>query len=323
MIPDMADFLAAQDRIAGHVLRTPCRLSDALSRQMGVPVWLKCEHYQTTGAFKLRGATNAVLRLPRGCAGVTTASTGNHGRALAYAARQAGLHAVICMSSLVPANKRAAITALGAEARIIGASQDDAVVEAARLARDEGFALIPPFDHPDVIAGQATLGLEMAADVADAACILVPLSGGGLLSGVAAAMKALNPALRVVGVSMERGAAMAASLHAGKPVQVVELPTLADSLGGGIGLDNRLTFAMSRALLDEVILVSEPEIATAIRYLFQTEGEVVEGASAVGVAALLSGKLRARGPILLPLTGANIDPVLHATIVAAEPCSLE
>lgn len=320
MIPGMTDFLAARDRIAGHVRRTPCRRSEHLSRQMGVPVWLKCEHQQLTGAFKLRGATNAVLRLPKGCAGVTTASTGNHGRALAHAARQAGLPAIICMSSLVPANKRAAIAALGAEARIIGDSQDDATLEAARLDRDEGFAFVPPFDHPDVIAGQATLGLEMAEDVPEAACILVPLSGGGLLSGVAAAMKALNPALRVVGVSMERGAAMAASLHAGKPVQVRELPTLADSLGGGIGLDNRLTFAMTRALVDEVILVSEPEIATALRYLSLTEGAFVEGAGAVGVAALLAGKLRASGPILLPLTGANIDPTLHARIVAGETC---
>lgn len=316
--PGMADFLAARDRIAGHVQVTTCRRSDALSQRMGRPVWLKCEHRQTTGAFKLRGATNAVLRLPEGCPGVTTASTGNHGRALAHAARQAGLRAVICMSNLVPANKRAAVQALGAEARIVGHSQDDAAVEAARLARDEGFALIPPFDHPDVIAGQATLGLEMAAQVPDAACILIPLSGGGLLSGVAGAMKSLNPALRVIGVSMERGAAMAASLRAGRPVAVTELPTLADSLGGGIGLDNRLTFAMTRALIDEVILLSEAQIAAAIRFLAQTEGETVEGAGAVGVAALLAGKLHPDGPVLLPLTGANIDATLHADIVAGE-----
>lgn len=318
MIPGMEAFLAAQRRIAGQVRRTPCRRSHALSAAAGVQVWLKCEHRQETGAFKLRGATNAVLRLPSGAAGVTTASTGNHGRALAHAARAAGLPAVICMSRLVPGNKRAAVRALGAEARIIGASQDEAGIEAERLVRDEGFALVPPFDHADVIAGQATLGLEMAEDVPDAACVLVPLSGGGLLAGVAAAMKARIPGLRVIGVSPERGAAMAASLSAGHPVEVQELPTLADSLGGGIGLENRLTFAMVRDLMDELILLSEDQIAAGIRHLASAEGEMVEGAAAAGVAALLAGKVTPSGPVVLPLTGANIDPALHARIMAGE-----
>jgi len=316
MIPGMADVLAARARIAGRVRRTACRPSGSLGALAGVPVWLKCEHQQETGAFKLRGATNAVLRLPAGVAGVTTASTGNHGRALAHAARAAGLPAVICLSRLVPANKRAAVQALGAEARITGASQDEAGIEAARLAREAGFALIPPFDHPDVIAGQATLGLEMAEDVPDAACVLVPLSGGGLLAGVALAMKARIPGLRVIGVSMERGAAMAASLAAGHPVEVAELPTLADSLGGGIGLDNRLTFALVRDLMDDLVLLSEDQIAAGIRHLARHEGAVVEGAAAVGVAALLAGKVTPYGPVVLPLTGANIDPARHAAILA-------
>ena len=318
MIPGPDAFLAARDRIAGHIRRTPCRRSEGLSALAGVPVWLKCEHLQDTGAFKLRGATNAVLRLPPGVAGVTTASTGNHGRALAHAARAAGLPAVICMSRLVPENKRAAIRALGAEARITGASQDEAGIEAARLARDDGFALIPPFDHADVIAGQATLGLEMAEDVPDAACVLVPLSGGGLLAGVAAAMKPRLPGLRVIGVSMERGAAMAASLSAGHPVAVTELPTLADSLGGGIGLQNRLTYPMVRDLMDDLILLTEAQIAAGIRHLSTHDGEVVEGAAAVGAAALLAGKVSPTGPVVLPLTGANIDPALHARIMAGE-----
>ncbi|MFN3954022.1 MAG: hydroxyectoine utilization dehydratase EutB [Pararhodobacter sp.] len=318
MIPVMDDFLAARRRIAAHVRRTPCRRSPALEARLGVPVWLKCEHLQMTGAFKLRGASNAVLRLAPDVVGVTTASTGNHGRALAHAARAAGMKAVICMSALVPQNKRAAVQALGAEARIIGASQDEAAIEAARLAREEGFALIPPFDHADVIAGQATLGLEMAEDVPEAACVLIPLSGGGLLAGVAAAMKARNPALRVVGLSMERGAAMAASLAAGHPVAVTEEPTLADSLGGGIGLQNRLTFAMVRDLMDELVLLSETEIATGIAFLHDVEGEIVEGAGAVGVAALLAGKVRSGGSVVLPLTGANIDPARHARILVGE-----
>lgn len=323
MRPGAADFQAARRRLAGHIVDTPCTRSAALSERLGVPVWLKHEHRQITGAFKLRGATNAVLQLPDGVAGVTTASTGNHGRALAHAARARGLRAVICMSRLVPENKRAAVAALGAEARIIGASQDEALFEAERLVTQEGFALIPPFDHPHVIAGQATLGLEMADAVPDAASVLVPLSGGGLLAGVAAAMKGVNPAIRVIGVSMARGAAMAESLAVGHPVDTLERATLADSLGGGIGLQNRLTFAMVHDLMDDVILLSEDEIAEGIRHLHAAEGQVVEGAGAVGVAALLARKHTPEGPVILPLTGANIDPALHARIIAGETPDME
>lgn len=318
MTLSLKDYREAQERIAGRVRETDCTLCTALTRLVGVPVWLKHEYRQTTGGFKLRGATNAVLQLPDGISGVTTASTGNHGRALAHAAREQGLTAVICMSRLVPDNKRDAIRALGGEARIVGDSQDEAMLEARRLVREEGFALIPPFDHPHVIAGQGTLGLEMARNVPDAGSILVPLSGGGLLAGVAGAMKALNPGLRVIGVSMERGAAMAASLSAGHPVEVRERATLADSLGGGIGLDNKHTFAMVRELMDEVVLLSETEIADGIRYLHSSEGLTVEGAAAVGVAALIAGRVRPVGPVVLPLTGANIDSDLHRRIIAGD-----
>lgn len=305
----------AARRIEGQVIRTPVALSDGLTRAAGVPVWLKLEHRQRTGAFKLRGATNAVARLGD-VAGVTTASTGNHGRALAHAARARGMRAVICMSSLVPDNKVRAIRDLGAEARIIGTSQDEAFLEAQRLEAEEGFALIPPFDHPDVIAGQGTLGLEIVEQIPEAAAIAVPLSGGGLLAGVAAAAKALRPDIRIIGISMERGAAMAASLAAGQPVEVRELPTLADSLGGGIGLRNRLTFPMVRDLMDDLILLTEDEIAAGIRHL-ALEGHVVEGAAAVGAGAVLAGRLRGPGPLVLIVSGANIDPATHADILRA------
>lgn len=307
--------LAARDRIAGQVVQTPVALSDRLSAHAGGPVWLKLEHRQTTGAFKLRGAANAVARLGD-VAGVTTASTGNHGRALAHAARARGLRAVICLSRLVPQNKIDAITALGAEARIIGDSQDDAFLEAQRLERDEGFALIPPFDHADVIAGQGTLALEILDQIPQAAAIAVPLSGGGLLAGVAVAAKALRPQIRIIGISMERGAAMAASLAAGQPVEVTELPTLADSLGGGIGLSNRLTYPMVRDLMDDLILLTEDQIATGIRHLAR-DGHVVEGAAAVGAAAVLAGRLAGPFPLVLILSGANIDPMAHAAILRA------
>lgn len=313
------DIAAAAGRIADMIRVTPVKPSASLSRIAGGPVWLKCEHRQETGAFKLRGASNAAARLGH-VAGVTTASTGNHGRALAHAARQLGLPAVICVSRLVPQNKLDAIEALGAEARVIGASQDEAFEEARRLKRDEGFALIPPFDHPDVIAGQGTLGLEILDQIPEAASIAVPLSGGGLLAGVALAAKSRRPDIRIIGISMERGAAMAASLAAGHPVEVQELETLADSLGGGIGLRNRLTFPMVRNLMDDLILLTEDQIADGIRHLSQQDGEMVEGAAAVGAGAILSGRLRADpGPLVLILSGRNIDPARHAAIIEGQP----
>ncbi len=319
----LGDFRAAQRRIEGQVRRTFCAPSPALSDLCGVPVWLKHEHQQETGAFKLRGATNAIASLGPEVRGVVTVSTGNHGRAVAHAARARGLRAVVCMSRLVPANKLAAVRALGAEARIIGASQDEAQIEAERLVAEEGLHMVLPFDDPHVIAGQATLGLEMAEALPEASAVLVPLSGGGLLAGVGAAMKELNPGIRVIGISMERGAAMAASLEAGHPVAVTEEPTLADSLGGGIGERNRYTLPMVRDLCDEVVLLTEAEIARGIRHLYAEERQVVEGAGAVGVAALLAGKVRPEGPVMVPLTGANIDMTLHARIVAGEEPDLK
>ena len=320
MTIDFAEILLARQRIAGRVLRTPQRDAVALSARLGVPVQIKCEHHQTTGSFKLRGATNAVLALDpaRRDAGVVAASTGNHGRALASAARSAGTRAVICMSRLVPANKVRAIEALGAEIHIVGNSQDDAQLEVDRLVSEAGLTQVPPFDHAEVIAGQGTLGLEMLEDAPRTTTVLVPLSGGGLLAGVALALRTLNPAIRIIGVTMERGAAMRASLDAGRPVAVEELPTLADSLGGGIGLENRHTFGMVRDLVDEVVLVSEADIAAAIRAAYFEEGEVLEGAAAVGIAALDTGKVRLTGPAVVLLSGKNIDMDLHRRIVSGE-----
>lgn len=311
------DVEAARRRIASYVLRTPLRFSQALSQRMGVPIHLKLENHQHTGSFKLRGATNALLCLDEEARsrGLVTASTGNHGRAVAHAAKAIGARATICLSALVPANKIEAIRHLGADIRIVGHSQDDAMLEVERLVRDEAMCFIPPFDDADVIAGQGTLGLEVADDLPETLLVLVPLSGGGLASGVAAAIKSRRPAAKVVGVSMERGAAMAASLAAGRPTDVQEVETLADSLGGGIGLDNRLTFRMCRALLDDVILLSEEEIAAGIRHAALIEGMTVEGAGAVGIAALLAGKVKPAGPMVVIISGGNIDPATHRAIV--------
>jgi threonine dehydratase len=320
----LAEIEAARERIRGTVRATPVDASPSLSERMGVPVWLKGEHHQHTGSFKLRGAANAVAQLSDAekARGVVACSTGNHGRALAYAAEAAGCRAVICMSRLGPGNKVRAIEALGAEARIIGRSQDDAQLEVDRLVAEDGMAMVPPFDDPRVVAGQGTLGLEMLEAVPDLDCVLVQLSGGGLIAGIAAAVKARRPEARVIGVSMDRGAAMAQSLDAGHPVAVEELPTLADSLGGGIGLQNRVTFAMARALVDDVVLLSEPEIAAGVRHCYWQERQVVEGAGGVGVAALLAGKVRPRGPVMLLLSGANIDMELHYRLVSGEDVDL-
>ena len=324
MTVGLAEIEAARLRIAGTVRPTAVDQSASLTGRMGVPVWLKCEHQQHTGSFKLRGAANAVAQLSaeERARGVVAASTGNHGRALAYAAEAAGCRAVICMSRLVPGNKVRAIEALGAEVRIVGRSQDDAQEEVERLVAEEGLAMLPPFDDPRIVAGQGTLGLEMLDAVPDLACVLVPLSGGGLIAGIAAAVKARQPGVHVVGVSMQRGAAMAASLDAGRPVMVEELPTLADSLGGGIGLSNRVTYRMVRDLVDDVVLLTEAEIAAGVRHAYWKERQVVEGAGGVGIAALLAGKVRLNGPTMVLLSGANVDMGLHHRIACGEDVDL-
>ena len=321
----LAQIENARRRITGTIQPTPIRLSAGLSDKTGVPVHLKLEHTQTTGSFKLRGAANAVLNLTddRKANGVVGVSTGNHGRALAYAARQNGVRCIICMSSLVPENKVEGIKAQGAEVRIVGTSQDDAQVEVDKLVRDQGMTMIPPFDHPDVIAGQGTLGLDLLEQVPDTEAVLVQVSGGGLISGVAAALKAKKPDIRVIGVSMERGAAMYECQKAGKPIQVAELATLADSLGGGIGLDNRLTFNMVRDLVDDILLVSETEIATAVRHAYWHEQQVIEGSGSVGIAALLTGKFKPQGPVVALLSGGNIDMRMHNRIINGEDVDIE
>lgn len=314
---DLDIIQEARRRIRGHVLSTPLVPSPTLSAICGTPVSLKLEHHQTTGSFKLRGATNAMLQLSVAdrARGVVAVSTGNHGRALAYAAQAVGSRATICMSRLVPENKVSEIRRLGADVRIVGTSQDEAQHEVDRLVAD-GLVLLPPFDHPHIVAGQGTIGLEIAEAMPDVATVLVGLSGGGLAAGVAAAIKAMRPTVRIIGGTMERGAAMRASLDAGKPVQVEEFPSLADALGGGIGLDNKLTFSMCQALLDDVLLLSESEIAAGIRHAYKQEREILEGSGAVGIAALLAHKaVGLQGPIVVVLSGRNIDMELHRRVI--------
>ena len=316
----IADIERARARIANTIRQTPINPSPDLSEITGVPVHLKLEHLQITGSFKLRGAANAVLNLGEEAQrrGVVGVSTGNHGRGLAYAARMAGVRCIVAMSKLVPQNKIDGIKAQGAEVHIVGNSQDEAQAEVDRLVKDEGMTMVPPFDHADIIAGQGTLGLEILDDLPEAETVLIPVSGGGLIAGSAVVLKAKKPDVRIIGVSMERGAAMYECLRAGRPIAVEELPTLADSLGGGIGLDNRYTFQMVRDLVDDFVLVNESEIAEGIRHGYWQERQIVEGSGAVGMAALLNGKVSPTGPTLVLLSGGNIDMRLHHRIISGE-----
>ena len=316
--PTLKDIRAAAQAIAGIAQRTPLVQSTFAGE-----VLLKLESLQPIGAFKLRGALNAMSKLDdaQKARGVTCASTGNHGRAVAYAAKRQGIHATVCLSNLVPDVKANAIEALGAEVRRCGATQDDAEREVRRLVAEEGFVDIPPFDHPDVIAGQGTIGLELLEDRPDLETLIVPMSGGGLIAGIALAAKSIKPAIRVIGVTMDRGAAMAESMAAGKLVDVDELPTLADSLSGGIP-GNRYTFSLCRELVDEAVLVTEQEIYRGMATLLLQEGLVAEGGAAVGYAAVLAGKIEPAGPTAIVISGRNVDMTRLCDIAAGRPVTV-
>ncbi|QFT94416.1 L-threonine dehydratase catabolic TdcB [Roseovarius sp. THAF9] len=319
----LSNILAARRTIAGIADNTPFVPSPFMTQKAGSEFLMKLENMQPIGAFKLRGAVNAVMNLPEDVEGVTCCSTGNHGRGVAYAAEHRGLRAVICMSNLVPQAKVDGIKALGAEVRTCGKSQDDALAESLRLVEAEGLVEISPFDDPHVIAGQGTIGLEMLQARPDLRTILVPLSGGGLAAGVAVAAKTINPQIKVIGISMDRGAAMHASITAGHPVEVEEVASLADSLGGGIGMDNKLSFALCRDHLDDTVLVTEEEIYHAMQVLFYEDRIVAEGACVVGIAALLAGKLpEVSGPIGTIITGRNLDMGMFHQIMAGEDIQL-
>jgi len=313
----VSDIVSAQQRLADYILHTPVVKSDVLSELVHTPVHLKLEHHQITNSFKVRGASNAIGQLSEKekQAGVVCVSTGNHGRGIAYAAKKAGINATIYMSSLVPDNKLQAIAGLGADIKIVGNSQDDAEIAAIEYCRHAGAVYLPPFDHNDIICGQGTLGLEILQQLPNTKCMLVPVSGGGLISGIALAAKHLNPNIKIYGISMQRGAAMIESQKAGKPILVKELPTFADSLGGGIGLDNQYTFALVKEYVDLIVQVSEAEIAAAIRHAYTHEKQVIEGGASVGIAAILADKIKLPGSTTVLLSGSNIDMNVHKAVL--------
>ncbi|WP_458526135.1 hydroxyectoine utilization dehydratase EutB [Onishia taeanensis] len=307
----LAELYRARKRIDGQVVRSPLVRSLALSRRFDAKVLLKLETCQPTGAFKLRGATNMIAALIERhgrealAEGVTTASTGNHGRAVALAAARLGVPATICLSTLVPANKVAAIEALGATVLRVGASQDEAFEAVARLVDEAGMTLIPPFDDPLIAAGQGTIGLELLEDAPELDRVFVGLSGGGLLGGIGAAMKAIRPEAQLTGVSLSRGAAMWKSLEAGHPVTVEEAESLGDSLGGGIGLENCCSFALVDEMMDDHYQVSEAAIAHAMVDMLENEKLLVEGAAAVGLAAIAEHGIDIRGQTIALIVSGN------------------
>ncbi len=321
----LSDIQRAQRAISPWVRRTPLLYSSSLSRKTGADVFLKLETAHDTGAFKIRGATNKILSLSdeERARGVVAVSTGNHGRAVALAAKRLGVKATVCLSELVPENKRKAIEALGATLHVCGRSQDEAEVEAKKLIESEGLVPVHPFDDPMVVAGQGTIGLELLEDLKRVDCLLVGLSGGGLAGGIALALKSVSKATRVVGISMERGPAMIRSIEAGKPVAVEEAPSLADSLGGGIGLENRHTYELVKNYLDEFVLVSERQIADGMRHLYRQERLVAEGGGAVPVSAILHDLVPGlEGTVVCIISGNNVDMDVFTRIVTGE-CEFE
>lgn len=314
----LQEVYEARQRIRAITIETPLIESPALAETCaGRSVFLKAESLQPTGSFKIRGAANKLLSLTEAerARGVVTVSSGNHGRAVAHVAAQLGIRAVVCLSERTPRNKIEAIAGLGAEVLVHGASYEEAEIHARRIQEARGLTMIEPFDDPFVIAGQGTVGLEILAAFPAVDTLVVPLSGGGLLSGIALVMKSANPAIRTVGVSMARAPVMYHSLRAGEPVDMAEEDTLADALVGNIGLDNRYTFRMIHHLVDEVVLVSEEEIAGAMAMALQAHRLVVEGGGAVAIAASMHHRVERLGRnVVVVVSGSNVSLPLFLQI---------
>jgi len=306
----MADIYMARKRISSIVKRTPLVSSPSLTEHVGVPVYLKLENLQETGTFKIRGVTNKLFSLTgdEKARGIITFSAGNHGRAAAYIAKQLGINAVVCISQRVPSYRVEAIKRLGGELVVYGKSQDEAMYHASELAEKQGLTWIDAFDDPFIIAGHGTIGLELLEDLPEVDTVVVPLSGGGLISGIALALKSASRAIRVIGASLEVAPVMYHSLKVGHPVEIEEKDSIADALLGGIGLDNQYTFRMVQEYVDDVILLSDEEIAESMAFALDKHHLIVEGAGAVSIAALLTQKVREIGEkVVVVVSGGNVD----------------
>jgi len=285
----LCDVFSAQKQIAGIITETPLRQSLYLSEKTGKKVFLKLENMQASGSFKLRGAANAVLKLSqeKRMRGVITMSAGNHGKAVAYVAEKLGIKAVIFVSNLVPQHKVEAMEKLGAQVIVFGKDQDEATEKALEMAQKKGMSYISAFDDPHVISGQGTVALEILKENPDIDTMLVQLSGGGLMSGIAVAAKSINPDIKLIGVSIENGAAMYESIQAGKIMPVEETSSVADALQGGLPFDNRYTFELCRKYVDHIIRVPEEQIEKSMAFCFCKERLVLEGSGSITTAPLL------------------------------------
>ncbi|MXX18946.1 MAG: threonine ammonia-lyase [Dehalococcoidia bacterium] len=301
------DIEAARDVIAGGILETPVWPARALERLTGVPVVLKCEQLQRAGSFKIRGALNAIHSLAEEdrARGVVAASAGNHAQGVALAAQAAGIAATVVMPEGAPLVKAAATEGYGARVIFHGESLEEARAHAGELARRDGLVYLPPFDNDAVIAGQGTLGLELLEQIPDLAEVLVPAGGGGLLAGVATAIKARRPGVRVVGVQAAAMDGICRSYEVGEVRSVPHAGTLAD--GVAVAGPSDRTFALIREHVDEMIACGDTAIAHAMVYLLETSKLLVEGAGALGVAALLSDAYRPRAKTAIVLSGGNVD----------------
>lgn len=314
-LPDIDDVHAAAEALRGVAVRTPMEESRWLSQLTGGPVRLKCENLQRTGSFKARGAYVRMARLSQEerARGVVAASAGNHAQGVALAAQLLGIRARVYMPEGAPLPKESATRGYGAEVVFHGQVLEDALAAARAYAAETGAVLIHPFDHADVVAGQATCGLEILEQAPDVRTVLVPTGGGGLLAGVALAVKAVRPDVRVVGVQAEGAAAFPGSLVEGRPVGLGQMATMADGIA--VGLPGDLTFAMVRDLVDDVWTVGEESLSRALLSLVERAKMVVEPAGAAAVAALLDDPRRCETPAVAVLSGGNIDPLLLGKVI--------
>jgi threonine dehydratase len=309
------DVKAARALLEGVIRDTPVQGSRPLAERVGGPVWLKCENLQRAGSFKIRGAYTRISRLSaeEAARGVVAASAGNHAQGVALAASLKGIHSTVFMPEGAPIPKVQATKAYGAEVRFHGASVDEALQAAKAFAEETGAVLVHPFDHADIVAGQGTVGLEILEQVPDVRTVVVCTGGGGLLAGIALAIKSTRPDVRVVGVQAERAAAFPASLAAGAPVPLDTMSTMADGIA--VGCPGPVPFGIIQELVDDIVTVSEESLSRALLLCLERAKLVVEPAGAAGVAALMDDPGAFEPPVAVVISGGNIDPLLLARVL--------
>jgi len=308
-------IMAAAELLSGVVRQTPVEPSRVLSQRFGGPVYLKCENLQRTGSFKLRGAYVRIhgLSAQERASGVVAASAGNHAQGVALAAQLLGTAATVFMPGGAPLPKVAATRGYGAMVHLVGGSLEAALADATAFAERTGVVFIHPFDHPDVVAGQGTVGLEILDQLPEVRTILVACGGGGLVSGIAAAVKAVRPQVTVIGVQAERAAAWPGSLAAGRPVRLPAMSTMADGIA--VGEPGKVTFAHVTKLVDGIVTVGEESLSTALLVCLERSKFLVEPAGVAAVAAVLDKPGQFEAPVCAVLSGGNIDPLLLLHVI--------